>query len=223
MRRTSLLFLIALAPFGCKKDAPEEATPTPAVAKPILNPATVPANPFAVAKTPNAANPQDPAQAMAQLGNMMAATQQGGGKTVGWREIAPILVDDAAGWKGEAPAKGETSAMGAFSVSEVSRSYKKDAVTAHVKIVDTNMNAMLAAGFNMARTVNVDASDHYNRPIDVGGQPGVEEWHDNKTGKITALVAGRFIVEVNASGVPDTKGLAELTGKLDLGKLASLK
>jgi hypothetical protein len=219
MRRTSVLFLIALAPFGCKKDTPEEAAPA-AAAKPILNPATVPANPLA---KPGAGNPQDPAQAMAQLGNMMAATQQGGGKTVSWREIVPILVDDAAGWKGEEAAKGETNAMGAFSVSEASRHYKKDGVTAKVKIVDTNMNAMLAAGFNMARMANVDASDHYNRPIDIAGQPGVEEWHSSKSGKVTVLVAGRFIVEVEASGIADTKGLAELTGKLDLGKLASMK
>jgi hypothetical protein len=166
--------------------------------------------------------PQDPGKAMEQLGQAMGQLQKPGAKAVNWRDLVGLLGDDIGGWKATAPARGETNTMGQFSVSEASRSYKNGDVTAHVKIVDTSMNNMLVAGWKMARSVTQDSSDRYQRPIDVGGQPAIEEWSSGKHGKVTVLASDRFIIEADAGGVPDTKGLAELAGKLDMSKLASL-
>jgi hypothetical protein len=225
MRRIALLSLLVLAPLGCDDKKAEPAAPTaPAAAGSPAMPsaAGAPAAPSA----PSApANPNDPAAQMQKaLGGMFgAAGNNPNAKAVSWRDLAPFLGDDVGGWKADGDVKGESTQMGAFSVSEARRTYKKDTVTTTIKIVDTSMNTMLAAAFNMARMANVDASDHYQKGIDIGGAPGVEEWHSGgKNAKVSVLVGGRFIIETNTSGVPDAKGLVELVGKLDLGKLAAL-
>ncbi|HZS38653.1 MAG TPA: hypothetical protein VFF06_17600 [Polyangia bacterium] len=222
MRRIALLSLLLLAPLGCddKKGAP--AAPS----APSANPAapSVPSAPNVPANPAVPANPNDPAAQMQKaLGGMFGAQNNPNAKAVSWRDLAPLLGDDLAGWKADGDVKGESTQMGAFSVSEARRSYKKGDSSATVKIVDTSMNTMLAAAFNMARMANVDASDHYQKGIDIAGAPGVEEWHSGgKNAKVSVLVGGRFIVESNTSGVPDAKPLVELVGKLDFGKLASL-
>ena len=216
MRKLAAILILV----ACNKSEPAAPAQQPAAAPPPTAPAAAP--PPTAAPTPPAGMPQDPEKAMQQLGQAMGQLQKPGAKAVNWRDLVGLLGDDLAGWKATAPAKGETSSMGAFSVTEASRSYKNGDVSAHVKIVDTSMNNMLVAGWKMARSVTQDSSDHYQRPIDVGGQPAIEEWHSSKSGKITVLAADRFLIEVDSGNVPDTKGLAELAGKLDMGKLASL-
>jgi hypothetical protein len=230
MRRIVLLSLV-LAPLGCddKKPAPASTAPA-ATSAPAMN-AGAPAAPTGAAPTGTApaANPNDPAaQAQQALGGLLGAMggQKPGAppaKAVNWRDLQPLLADELAGWKADGEAKGESTQMGAFSVTEVRRNYKKDALTTELKIVDTSMNTMLQAAFNMARMANVDASDHYAKGIDIAGAPAFEEWHaSNKHAKVSALVGGRFIVETQVSGVPDGKPLVELVSKLDFGKLAGL-
>jgi len=231
MRRFVLVLLIAFV--GCadkKTDAPAPAAQQPAAqvapAQPAAQPAAQPgAQPGAQpAAQPGANNPQDPGQAMAKMfGAMAQATQNPNAKAVNWRDLVPLFPDAAGDWKATDPASGESTAVGGFQVTEAKRKYKKDTFSTQLKIVDTSMNAMLAAAFNMARMANVDASDHYQRGIDIGGNPGVEEWRQgSKNGKVTALVGGRFIVEAECTGVPDTKDLLALVTKLDLAKLAGL-
>jgi hypothetical protein len=220
MRKLAVV-LLALA---CTKSEP---APPAQPAAPAAAPApTVPvaAPPAAPAGKPAA--PDDPAKAVEQfgqqMGQAMGSLQKPGAKAVNWRELVALLGDDLGGWKATAPAKGETNTMGQFSITEASRHYKNGDVSAHVKITDTSMNSMLVAGWRMARSVTQDSSEHYQKPIDIAGQPGIEEWSSSKHGKIQVLAADRFLIDCDASGVPDTKGLAELCGKLDMGKLASL-
>ncbi len=223
MRRIALVSLIALFPLGCSDKEPAKPA-APTATAPAPAPATAPAAPANPAAPAAPANPQDPAAAMNQMAKMLGGAMGGANdpnaKTVNWRDLAPLLADDLAGWKGTATATGESTAMGAFKVTEVKRDYTKDTASAHLKIVDTSMNQMMQAAFNMARMANVDASDHYTRGVDIAGSPGLEEWHQGKNGKVAVLVGGRFIVEASASNVPDTKSLMEMVNKLDLGKLA---
>jgi hypothetical protein len=232
MRRI-VMVVLALAACSEKKDTPasqpsaQTTAPTAPAANPA-NPAVPAANPAVPAANPaNPAapgNPQDPAQALAKaFGALGQATQNPNAKAVNWRDILPLLTDGLGDWKASAPGSGESTAMGGFNITEAKRNYSKGTAVAHIKIVDTSMNQMLAAAFNMARMANVDASDHYQRGIDLAGNPGVEEWHQgSKHAKVSALIGGRFVVEADTNDAPDTKELVALVGKLDLAKLASL-
>ena len=218
MNRIALLAFALISPMACNKD--DGAATTAPVAPPVAaTPATAP--PGVTAKAPG-----DPAAALLQMQKVLGASAANNAnvKAVSWRDLAPLLADDLDGWKADGEVKGESTSMGAISVSEAKRQYKKDGVTAHVQISDTSMNTMLAAAFNMARLTNVDASDHYQKGIDIAGNPGVEEWRaGGKEGRATMLVGGRFIVEAHANPTTDAKGLVGLVTKLDLSKLAALK
>ncbi len=209
----TLLSLSLLFAVGCSKS---EAPSVPSSTAPP-QPVTVKAPPVAPA-----ANPQDPIaqvnQAMAQMGVKPGAT------AVSWRDLVPLLPDGAGDWKAEAAATGESTSMGSMQVSNAKRTYKAGDGTANVQITDATMVPTMAMPFRMARQMRHDGSDGYNRPVDVAGQPGYEEWRaSGKHGKVVLLVADRFLVEANADNQADTKALVELVGKIDLSKLSSLK
>ncbi|MSP59992.1 MAG: hypothetical protein EXR72_06560 [Myxococcales bacterium] len=213
MGRIALLSFLWLTPIACKSDP---APPPPAPAAPAVP---------AVPATPPMVNPANPMQALAQMQALTGAMGNNPNANVlNWRELAPLLPDEVAGWKASGEVKGESNTIGTISSTDVHREYKRGALTARVKIIDTSATAILAAGFGMARMISSDGSDRYQKGIEVAGHPAIEEWKaGSKHGKVTLLVGGRFLVEANASGVPDAKPLLALLGGLDLSKLAGLK
>lgn len=234
MRRIALaLLVVGVAACSGKEAAPVAAAPAPVAAAPV--PVAAPAAPVAGAPgapgmpgMPGAGGAGGAGQAAALAAlqqQQLAALGAGAGQqkpVVNWRDMLPLLTDELAGWKAQGDASGETSAMAAFHVSHVKRAYKKDALSADVEIVDTAMMPALVQAFSMARLASKDGSDGYARGGDLAGSPSWEEWRKGGRAEVTALVAKRFLVKAHAGGLPDTKALTELVGKIDLGKLAAL-
>ena len=202
---------------GCNNDKPASNEAKPAAAPAPAAAAPAAAAPAAAPGVPNAA-----AQ-IAQMQKAMAAAGVAQQKpAVNWRELVPVLGDDLGGWKAKGETKGETNSAAGMTVSQVERSYEKDGKQVHVQIADTAVMPMLAQAFQMARMASTDASDHYARPIDFGGNPGWDEWHKGGSVEVTALVAGRFLVKATSSGLDDSKPLAAVIKGVDLGKLSAL-
>jgi hypothetical protein len=155
-------------------------------------------------------------QAMQQAGMAQQKT------AINWRELMPLLGDNLGGWAAQGEAKGQTTAAMGMTISQVERSYSKDGKNANVQIFDTAVMPQLASAFQMARTMTSDGSDNYARGVDVGGQPGLEQWHKGGSSEVTLLVGNRFLVKATSSGLADAKGLTESLGKIDLAKLAAL-
>ncbi len=221
MRRTLLIGLILSA---CAKEKEPPANAQAAAAQAIAAQVAAaqkaagangaaPAIPGMPPGVPNAAQLQ---QAMMQAGVGQQKT------AVNWRSLMPLLSDDLAGWKAKGDATGETTTAGAISVSKVERRYEKDGKEARVEIFDTAVMPALASSFQMLRMSSVDASDHYSRGIDLGGNPGWEDWRKNGSGEVTGLIGGRFLLKAGASGLTDAKPLVELVGKVDIPSLAAL-
>ncbi len=225
------LLLAAVLVAGCAKDkdpAPAAAVPAPApvaaapaAAPPVAVAAAAPAAPGTV---PAAVNGFPNAQQIAAL-QQQALAQAGAAQqktAINWRTLTPLLNDDLAGWKAAGEAKGETTAMGAMSMSKAERGYDKDGKHARVEIIDTAVMPALANAFQMTRMASSDASDHYARGFDVGGNPGWEEWRKGGNATATALIGGRFLVKAQTNGATDAKSCIEIIQKLDNTALAAL-
>ena len=69
-----------------------------------------------------------------------------------------------------------------------------------------------------------ETSDGYEKSTKVNDQPGWEKWNTaSKNGELNALVGKRFLLTIEGNGIPDTKTLHEVAGKIDMAKLSSLK
>ena len=64
----------------------------------------------------------------------------------------------------------------------------------------------------------------YEKSTKVGEHPGWEKWNSSrKDGELNAVVAKRFIVQVDGDNLDDVKALHAAMASVDLNKLASLK
>jgi hypothetical protein len=142
---------------------------------------------------------------------------------VNWRALMPLLGDDLGGWKARGEATGQTASAAGMTISQVSRDYEKGGKQLHVEIADTAVMPMLATAFQMARSASSDGSDGYARAIDIGGNPGWDQWHKGGSADVMTLVSSRFLVKAQASDLSDSKPVADFIKAIDLGKLAALK
>src|SRR5262245_17681996 len=134
MPRFALVATFALLAACSKSEPPAPAAPSPAAPESSETPASPSARPKP------AINPANNPAAMAKITEEIskaAGVQPGAAKAVNWRELLPLLPDEAAGWKAKAAGEGRTVEMGALSQTEVERTYAKGATEAKVKIIDT--------------------------------------------------------------------------------------
>lgn len=131
---------------------------------------------------------------------------------------------DIAGWeKGKPTGERMTSPIN-FSRAEVD--YRKDDARIQIQISDSAFNQMLVMPYSMFLTAGYEkeTQDGYERSTRVGGHPGWEKWDsESKNGELNAIVAKRFIVQVEGRDIADMQVLHAAMATVDLAKLASLK
>ena len=131
---------------------------------------------------------------------------------------------DLGGWeKGKPTGERMTSPVN-YSVAKVT--YTKGDARINEEISDSAFNQLLLVPFSMFLTSGYEkeTDDGYEKSAKVGEFPGFEKWNNvSHSGELTAIVNKRFIVQVNAHGIPDAKMMQDAMASIDLKKLASLK
>ncbi len=131
---------------------------------------------------------------------------------------------DLAGWeKGKATGEKMSTPVN-FSRAEVG--YTKGDSRIKIEISDSGFNQMLMIPYSMFLTSGYEKETEsgYEKSTKVGEHPGWEKWNtENKNGELNAIVAKRFIVQVDGHQLENPKMLHTAMASVDLGKLAGLK
>jgi hypothetical protein len=142
---------------------------------------------------------------------------------VSFRDLM-ALFPDLDGWEKAKPTGERMSSPVSFSTAEVR--YTKGDASLELKMVDSGFNQLLLTPYAMFLTAGYEkeTADGYEKSTKVNDQPGWEKWNsESKNGELNALVGKRFLLTIEGNGIADTKVLHEVAGKIDMGKLASLK
>jgi hypothetical protein len=164
--------------------------------------------------------------ATAAMNSVAASLGQGGGKAalVDFRALKALLPESVGGLK-RVSATGEKGAAMGMGASHAEGKYEGgDNARMTIKVVDTaGLGGVAMAALGLA-TVEVDKETEtgYERTTVIGGNKALEKY-DNKSrrGEVNILVANRFVVEVDGSGV-SMEEMKEAAGKIDLAKLQAL-
>jgi hypothetical protein len=182
---------------------------------------------------PAATQPQQPqslekgAEQAAKGLEQMAQALAGGGSApvepVSFRDLQTVF-PDLDGWEKGRPTGEKMSSPVSFSQATVR--YTKGDSEIEAKIVDSGLNQLLLTPYAMflAAGYEKDTGSGYEKSTTVSSYPGWERWNsDSRQGELNALVAKRFVVTLEGSGIDDTKILHEVASKTDLNRLASMK
>lgn len=166
---------------------------------------------------------EDFAKAMAGFAGAMAG---GDGKTVDPVSFQTLQenLPSVNGWEMAKPRGERMTAPVPFSQTEAR--YTNGNSRIEVKIVDSGFAPLLTAPWSMmlATGYSRETSEGYEKAVTVGGQPAFEKWNsDSRDGELNILVNKRFLVTVEGDDIADTKVLHEVAGKMDFGRIATLK
>lgn len=142
---------------------------------------------------------------------------------VSFRELQTTF-GEIEGWEKRPPTGERMTAPINFSRAEVD--YRKGQSRIQIQISDSAFNQMLVMPYSMFLTAGYEkeTQDGYERSTKVGDHPGWEKWNSQRNnGELNAIVAKRFIVQVDGRNVDDVQVLRTAMATIDLAKLASLK
>ena len=140
---------------------------------------------------------------------------------VHFSKLTPFLVD-VAGWTAE-KAAGQTLDAAGFKMTNVERTYAKGEQSVQVRILDYSESGPLLQGLTAAWAFSSETTEGYQKGVTVDGMKGMEQFtNDGKSGHLFLLVAGRYMVEVETTGLP-AADMQVWVKKFDLKKLAELK
>ena len=168
--------------------------------------------------------PADMAEAMKAMGQAL----NGGKKVdpVDFRQLKALLPEEIGAFKRK-DARGEKNAAMGFAISEASARFDGDAgANLHLKISDagslTGPLSMALASWAMV-DVDRESDDEYEKSTTYGGFKAMEKYNNkSKSGTMSVLVGGRFIVEARGNDVKMDDIKAALA-KVDLKKLDAMK
>lgn len=164
---------------------------------------------------------------MGALGSMMQANTNTAtaAAVVDFRELKGLLPAELPGLK-RVSASGEKSGALGMVLSFAEARYEGEGnAYLTLKITDyggTGLASMMNAGWAMSE-VDRETETGYERTTEVAGHKAMEKYDTQyQNGSLEVLVAGRFMIEIDASKVPAER-LQEAVLKVDLSKLAALK
>ncbi len=118
-------------------------------------------------------------------------------------KLIEALPDTPAGWTAT-DAKGTTTQMGEWKISNAKREYREEGGDGRVivSIDDWAYHQMLYMPFFMAAKFSQESSDGYQKGITVGEWPGMEKYtYATKRGDRSLLVHKRYHVKIDGRGV----------------------
>jgi hypothetical protein len=163
-------------------------------------------------------------KAMGEMGAALAKAQGNVAvKPVSFKELKKRLPDDVGGLK-RTSAKGSSVGQMGFNVAQAEARYGDGKKSAEIKIVDpggfTGFVTMAAVWASVE--IEEESDTGYKKTLVIDGHKAMEEWNaPNKRGKVNAIVANRFVVEISGRGV-EMKDLKKALKAVDLDELKEL-
>lgn len=174
---------------------------------------------------------KNPIAAMGQIQEAVKKAQEAAKEAEEMKPVEPIhfsklvalLPQAPAGWEADGEPRGETTTAMGFSVSMAERSFSKEGGSLRVKITDGAFNAPLYTVITMAAQFARESTEGYEKGVTIDGNPGVAKWRkDGGDADLNVVVAKRFLVEVEGSGVTPEL-VRQVWDTVDRGKLGALK
>jgi len=171
------------------------------------------------------------AEAMAKMGMAVGGAVTGAAKSMGtavepvdFRELKNLLPADIGAMKRKS-AEGEKGGGFGFVVSHAEARYEGSGGHATLKITDpgslSGMAAMAAMWMNLELDKETDTG--YEKTGSSGGRRFHEKYDNkSKSGEYTVIVANRFLVEINGSGM-EMPAMKKVVDSVNLAKLESMK
>jgi hypothetical protein len=128
------------------------------------------------------------------------------------------------GWTRGKPT-GEKVSFG-IQISNAQVDYTKGDARIIMEITDSTFNQAFLAPFSMMLSSGYEreTSSGYEKSARVAGMPGWAKWdRERKHGEVSALVAKRFLVEIDGRGIDGPEPLHALADKANLTGLEGLK
>ena len=173
-------------------------------------------------------NPNAGADAGAAVGGLLTAL---GGALGGSHRVTPVdfrtlqglLPASVNGMPRGAPEGENRQAMG-VKASSASAGYGTPGNLIHIKISDVSgVSGLIDIAGNLAQTTDSETAAGFERDTTIGGRSVHEKFtHAGKQGELQVIVAKRFEVDVDGSGV-DIAALEQALGQVDLGRLESMR
>jgi hypothetical protein len=147
------------------------------------------------------------------------------------KPVDPLTIDnlktalpDLSGWEKGKPTGERMSSPVNYAEAKVT--YTKGESAVDVKIVDSALNQMLIAPFSIFLAVGYEKETDrgYEKNVKIGEYPGWERWDgEDKEGELNAIVAKRFIIQIEGRHIENTKILHSTMENINLKKLAESK
>ncbi|MDX1906094.1 MAG: hypothetical protein SF053_03610 [Bacteroidia bacterium] len=142
---------------------------------------------------------------------------------VNFRELKALLPGSIAGMS-QHDAEGQTTGAMGFTVSQAGAAYGEGDRRIKLEITDAggiSMAAMSLAAWSMT-TIDRETDEGFERTGTIGGHKSYEEYATaNRSGQVSVLVGGRFIVSAQGDGVSIDE-LREAVQGVNLGQLAGM-
>ncbi len=141
---------------------------------------------------------------------------------INYKELKAALPDEVNGFE-KTDEDGETVKMGAFSISQASKTYQSGDKRLHVEIVDYALGtAMLKAATAMGM-MEMESDDEYLKTLDFGD--GIKGWEEYskpaKSSKVTLVLNDRILLSIEVDNA-DPEDAVEVAEDLDLEDIKDL-
>ncbi len=141
---------------------------------------------------------------------------------INYKELKAALPDEVNGFE-KTDEDGETVKMGAFSISQASKTYQNGDKQLHVEIVDYALGtAMLKAATAMGM-MEMESDDEYLKTLDFGD--GIKGWEEYskpaKSSKVTLVLNDRILLSIEVDNA-DPEDAVEVAEELDLDDIKDL-
>jgi hypothetical protein len=175
---------------------------------------------------PVAQTPAESAQqGMEQMMQGLQQMAQGGGQTTPVDfEVLKALLPELSGWERSDVSGQQVTTV--VSVSTAEARYERGDGSMTLEIVDTSLSQVFLAPFMMVARSGFEerSDDGYTRATTLAGYPGFETWEIGTAhAEVAVLVADRFLVKAEGTGLEDPGPARALVEAVDLSTLATLK
>lgn len=142
---------------------------------------------------------------------------------VNFKKLVPYVNPPLPGWKLQGKPTGTTVKSSYMKMSQAEARFTSGDKSLRLAIVDSSIAAMASLGMGVLKGIEVETSEEVTKSVKVQDYPAIETYKpQDKEGKLTIVVADRFVVTLEGEGIENIQELEDIAQHLELKKLAAL-